>query len=115
MNNDIKPIFVSVVIGLFAGLMNYIGLRKLFSFNKSHGLFYQNLKNEFQSCYTILDPDLQGLLLSPRARFTRNGEYLCCSQCFKSLTNDKLNKNPPKFAIAKNLQLECYHHHYQTH
>jgi hypothetical protein len=32
---------VSVVIGLFAGLMNYIGLRKLFSFNTSQGLFYQ--------------------------------------------------------------------------
>jgi hypothetical protein len=33
-----------------------------------------NLKNQLQSCYTVLDPDLQGLLLSPRARFTRN----CC-------------------------------------
>ncbi len=41
MNNAIKPMFVSVVIGLFAGLMNYIGLRKLLSFNKSQGLFYQ--------------------------------------------------------------------------
>jgi hypothetical protein len=41
MNNVIKPKFVSVVIGLFAGLMNYIGLRKLLSFNKSQGLFYQ--------------------------------------------------------------------------
>jgi hypothetical protein len=64
-----------------------------------------NLKNELQSCYTVLDPELQGLLLSPRARFTRNGEYLCCSQCFKSLTNDKLNKNPPKFAIANNFAI----------
>jgi len=41
MNNVIKPMFVSVVIGLFVGLMNYIGLRKLLSFNKSQGLFYQ--------------------------------------------------------------------------
>jgi hypothetical protein len=41
MNNAIKPMFVSVVIGLFAGLMNYIGLRELLSFNKSQGLFYQ--------------------------------------------------------------------------
>jgi len=39
--NVIKPMYVSVVIGLFAGLINYIGLRKLFSFNKSQGLFYQ--------------------------------------------------------------------------
>jgi len=45
-----------------------------------------SLKNQLWSCYTVLDPELQGLLLSPRARFTRNGEYLCCSQCFKSLT-----------------------------
>ena len=41
MNNFIKPMYVSVVIGLFAGLMNYIGLRKLLSFNKSQDLFYQ--------------------------------------------------------------------------
>jgi len=65
-------------------------------------LVLSNLNNQFQSCYTVLDPELQGLLLSPRARFTRNGEYLCCSQCFKSLTNDKLNKNHPKFAITNN-------------
>jgi hypothetical protein len=48
-------------------------------------LILPNLKKQLQSCYTVLDPELQGLLLSPRARFTRNGEYLCCSQCFKSL------------------------------
>ena len=42
-------------------------------------LILPNLKNQLQSCYTVLDPELQGLLLSPRARFTRNGEYLCCS------------------------------------
>jgi hypothetical protein len=41
MNNVIKPMYVSVVIGLFVGLMNYIGLRKLLSNNKSQGLFYQ--------------------------------------------------------------------------
>jgi hypothetical protein len=46
-------------------------------------LILPNLKNKLQSCYTVLDPELHGLLLSPRARFTRNGEYLCCSQCFK--------------------------------
>jgi hypothetical protein len=63
-------------------------------------LILPNLKNQLQSCYTVLDPELQGLLLSPRARFTRNGEYLCCSRCFYSLRNDKLKKNPPKFAIA---------------
>jgi hypothetical protein len=40
-------------------------------------LILPNLKNQLQSCYTVLDPELQGLLLSPRARFTRNGEYLC--------------------------------------
>ncbi len=44
-------------------------------------LILPNLKNELQSCYTVLDQELQGLLLLPRARFTRNGEYLCCSQC----------------------------------
>jgi hypothetical protein len=29
------------VIGLFVGLMNYIGFRKILSFNKSQGLFDQ--------------------------------------------------------------------------
>jgi hypothetical protein len=68
-------------------------------------LILPNLKNQLQPCYTVLDPELQGLLLSPRARFTRNGELLCCSQCFKPLTNDKLNKNPPNFAIANNFAI----------
>jgi len=31
-------------------------------------LILPNLKNELQSCYTVLDPELQGLLLSPRAK-----------------------------------------------
>jgi hypothetical protein len=35
-----------------------------------------------------------GLLLFPGARFTKKGEYLCCSQCFRSVRNDKLNRNP---------------------
>jgi hypothetical protein len=68
-------------------------------------LILPNLNNQLQSCYTVLDPELQGLLLSPRASFTRNGEYLCCSQCFKLLAHDELNKNPPKFAIANNFAI----------
>jgi hypothetical protein len=65
--------FVSVVIGLFVGLMNYIGLRKLLSFNKSQGLFYQIkrmncshviqfLIQNFKDCYFHQEPDLQGMV-----------------------------------------------------
>jgi hypothetical protein len=92
MNSVIKPIFVSVVTDLFVELMNYAGSRKSLYFSKSQ-------------CYKVLDLGLHGLLLSPRARFSTNGEYLCCSQCFRSLKNDKLGKNPPKFATANNFAI----------
>jgi hypothetical protein len=53
----------------------------------------------------VLDSDLHGLLLSPRARVRKNGEYLCCSQCERALKNDKLDKNPLKYAIANNFAI----------
>ena len=46
------------------------------------------------------DPELHDMLLSPRARFKNSGEYLCCHQCERALQNDRLDKNPPKFAIG---------------
>jgi len=64
-----------------------------------------NLNSHLQACYTVLDPELHELLLSPRARVKTNGDYLCCSQCFRSLKNDYLGKNPPKFAIANNFAI----------
>jgi len=53
----------------------------------------------------VIDPDLHHLLLSPRARVKKNGDYLCCSQCERALRNDRLDKNPPKFAIANNFAI----------
>jgi hypothetical protein len=64
-------------------------------------LVLPDLNIQLESCYKVLDPDLHGFLLSPSARFTTKGEYLCCSQCFRSLKDD-LIKTPPKFAIANN-------------
>jgi hypothetical protein len=64
-------------------------------------LVLPDLNIQLESCYKVLDPDLHGLLLSPRARFTTKGEYLCCSQCFRSLKDDMI-KTPPKFATANN-------------
>ena len=55
--------------------------------------------------YQVSDPDLHELLLSPRARFKKNGEYLCCTQCERALQNDRLDKNPPKYAIANNFAI----------
>jgi hypothetical protein len=43
------------------------------------------------------------LLLSPRTRFTTNGEYICVVHRY--LKNDKLGKNTPKFAISNNFAL----------
>jgi hypothetical protein len=41
LNEQCHQANVSVVIGLFVGLMKYIVLRKILSINKSQGLFYQ--------------------------------------------------------------------------
>jgi hypothetical protein len=45
------------------------------------------------------------MLLSPRARFKNSGEYLCCLQGERALQNDRLDKNPPKYAIANNFAI----------
>ena len=44
-----------------------------------------DINSELQKCYQVSDPDLHELLLSPRARFKKNGEYLCCTQCERAL------------------------------
>ncbi len=51
------------------------------------------------------DPELHCLLLSPRARVKVTGEYMSCSQCYKALQLDKMDKNPPKFAISNNFAI----------
>ena len=65
----------------------------------------QDLNPNLQQCYKVDDHELDGLLLSPRARVKITGEYLCCSQCNKALKIDKMDKNPPKFAIANNFAI----------
>ena len=53
--------------------------------------------------YRVEDPDLQDLLLSPRAQRSSDGNYYqCCCPCYNSLTKGKKEegRNPPKFAIA---------------
>ena len=64
-----------------------------------------DIKDGLKACYEVHDPDLKHLLLSPRARIRENDEYLCCSQCHRSLQNDMLDKLPPKFAIANNFAI----------
>jgi len=68
-------------------------------------LSIQNINSELQKCYQVSDPVLHELLLSPRARFKKNGEYLCCTQCERALQYDRLDKNPPKYAIANNFAI----------
>ena len=60
---------------------------------------------ELQKCYQVSDPDLHELLLSPRARFKKVREYLCCTQCERALQYDRLDKNPPKYAISNNFAI----------
>ena len=51
--------------------------------------------------YTLSDPELSGLLLSPRSRYKINDRsYTCCGNCYTHLyESEKLNK-PPKYAIS---------------
>jgi hypothetical protein len=53
----------------------------------------------------VSDPELHDMLLSPRARFKNSGEYLCCHQCERALQNDRVDKNPPKYAISNNFAI----------
>jgi len=46
------------------------------------------INSELPNCYQVSDPDLHELLLSPRARFKKNKEYLCCAQCERALQNN---------------------------
>jgi hypothetical protein len=72
------------------------------------------INSELQKCYQVLDPDLYELLLSPRARFKKNGEYLCCTQCDRALQNDRLDKNPTKYTIANTFAIgTLYLNNYQ--
>jgi hypothetical protein len=64
-----------------------------------------DINSELQKCYQVSDPYLHELLLSPIAGFKKNGEYLCCTQCERALQNDRLDKNPPKYAIANNFAM----------
>ena len=64
-----------------------------------------NLPHALRQCYQVHDMELHELLLSPRARVKRNGEYLCCAQCFKAFRSDNLDNNPPKIGHLEQL---CY-------
>jgi hypothetical protein len=71
----------------------------------------QDLNPNLQQCYKVADHNLDGLLLSPRARVKVTGEYLCCSQCYRALKVDKMDKNPPKFVIANNFAIGSLPHY----
>ena len=51
--------------------------------------------------YTVEDELIHHLLLSPRARNKIiDNTYMCCEDCFSLLSEHKLRKKPPKFAIS---------------
>ena len=70
---------------------------------KSYEDYHQvNLKEELISQYQISGHDLEGLLLSPRAKQTtnKNGHvaFEACSSCYSAWLNE--SDNPPKHAIS---------------
>jgi hypothetical protein len=93
------------------------GTAELFWIHKSKLLQHksrlqnQDLDPNLQQCYKVDDHELDGLLLSPRARVKITGEYLCCSQCNRALKVNKMDKNPPKFAIANNFAIGSLPHY----
>lgn len=60
-----------------------------------------HLNSELVCQYQVEDPDLNHLLLSPRARFQEEG-YECCESCFCSLKSSKKDDRAktPKCSIA---------------
>jgi len=59
-----------------------------------------------KSQYTVSTPELAQLLLSPRARFNRvKNEYSCCETCFSILSECKIKKHPPKYAISNGVPI----------
>jgi hypothetical protein len=60
-----------------------------------------------RACYRVGDEELKELLLSPRARVKMSGDYICILQCYKSLKQKSIDKNPPKFAISNHFAIRC--------
>lgn len=58
----------------------------------------KSLPKELKEQYSVKDYNLEGLLLSPRARMI-NDEYMCCSSCHRSLKLERVTV-PPRFAIS---------------
>ncbi len=84
--------------------LNWISKKSLLT-NKRR-LINPDVTNEsLRACYRVGDDDLKELLLSPRARVKLSGEFMCCLQCYKSLKDEKLDKNPPKFAISNHFAI----------
>ena len=51
--------------------------------------------------YAVADDDIFHLLLSPRARKrVSDNSYMCCSECYKVLSELQVRKKPPKYAIS---------------
>ena len=58
-----------------------------------------SLHPDLVSQYQVEDPQLQGILLSPRAQ-KQNDSYMCCITCKNALISSRVNSKPPRFAIA---------------
>jgi len=55
--------------------------------------------------YKVNDSEFEHLLLSPRSRKNGYNHYLCCSTCYSSFRDDRINAAPPKYLFANNFAL----------
>ena len=106
-NHDSHRACVCIICDKFIkGTEEIIFIRKSTILKNKHVLsvdYFNNSTNTaicpaLQMQYKVDDPDLQHLLLSPRAR-RKNNSYMCCNSCARCIHNHKLEK-PPKFAIS---------------
>jgi hypothetical protein len=84
--------------------LNWINKKTLIA-NKVR-LMNPDVTNEsLRACYRVEDEELREMLLSPRVRVKMSGDYNCCLQCYKSLKEKRIDKNPPKFAVSNHFEI----------
>ena len=63
--------------------------------------YSEGINPTLRAQYTLVEPELNNLLLSPRARKDEvQNCYMCCEMCHNALSDLKHRQTPPQFAIS---------------
>jgi len=82
----------------------------------SYKYFYGGGINDIlKAQYSLSDPELADLLLSPRTwKKKTDGFYMCCQHCYNHLAEPKPLKKPPKYAISNGFAIGHLPHEIAT-